>query len=188
MATREQTYKAQLQALGIYDPAFDPLIKELAQKERQRKRAQDEWSEKAKKKAEAEGEDPKKAKPDFGDALWDTIQDLDRMILAYRETMGLTPKSLRRLKGAASADPAQSAAAGISARLDAIAERVSRYGTPSVPKLNTGDTSSGAGAPPSPQGEGSEETQRPADIVPIEVAAAAAAEAVRRAEKAGGND
>ena len=37
MATREQTYKAQLQELGIYDPAFDPLIKELAQKERQRR-------------------------------------------------------------------------------------------------------------------------------------------------------
>lgn len=159
MATREQTYKAQLQALGIYEPAFDPLIKELAQKERQRKRAQDEWSAHAKEKAKAAGLDPQKAKPDFADPLWDVISDLDRMILAYRESMGLTPKSLRRLKGAAGSDPAQSSAAGIAARLDAIAERVSGYSAPRVPKLNTG-------------------------AVPIEVEAAAAAEA----EKAGGHD
>lgn len=140
MATREQTYKAQLQALGIYEPAFDPLIKELSQAERQRKRAQDEWSAKAKAKAEAEGRDPKKAKPDFGDELWDVISDLDRRILAYRESMGLTPKSLRRLKGAASADPAQSAAAGIAARLDAIKARVDGYAAPDVSNLNTGGT------------------------------------------------
>lgn len=156
MATREQTYKAQLQALGIYEPAFDPLIKELSQAERQRKRAQDEWSAKAKARAKAEGRDPTKAKPDFGDELWGVISDLDRRILAYRESMGLTPKSLRRLKGAAAADPVQNAATGISARLDAIAARVNSYGTPSVPRFNTGDTSSGL-RPPSPQGEDTED-------------------------------
>ena len=176
MATREQTYKAQLQELGIYDPAFDPLIKELAQKERQRKRAQDEWSEKAKKKAEAAGEDPKKAKPDFADELWDVITDLDKMILAYRESMGLTPKSLRRLKGAASADPAQSAAAGISARLDAIAERVSRYGVPSVPRLNTGDSSSGA------------EQETPSQSAPLTAPPRGGAKAGGEPRKAGGHD
>ena len=54
--TREQIYKEQLQALGIYDPAFDPEIKTLAQ--------------------------------------------LEDKILAHREALGLTPKSLRKLKGA----------------------------------------------------------------------------------------
>ena len=184
MATREQTYKAQLQALGIYDPAFDPLIKELAQKERQRKRAQDEWSAKAKKKAEAAGEDPKKAKPDFADELWDVITDLDKMILAYRESMGLTPKSLRRLKGAASADPAQSAAAGISARLDAIAERVSRYGVPSVPKLNTGETTSGAGPETPSQSAAPEPSQSAALTAPPAGEPSQAGEP----RKAGGHD
>ena len=42
--TREQIYKEQLQALGIYDPAFDPEIKTLAQLERRLTRLQKEWS------------------------------------------------------------------------------------------------------------------------------------------------
>ena len=32
--TREQTYKQQMQELGIYDPAFDPAIHTLAVMER----------------------------------------------------------------------------------------------------------------------------------------------------------
>ena len=98
------------------------------------------------------------------------------MILAYRESMGLTPKSLRRLKGAASADPAQSAAAGISARLDAIAERVSRYGVPSVPRLNTGDSSSGA------------EQETPSQSAPLTAPPRGGAKAGGEPRKAGGHD
>ena len=71
--TREQIYKEQLQALGIYDPAFDPEIKATA---------------------------PPGGKPSFLDAHYPIIVQLEDKILAHREALGLTPKSLRKLKGA----------------------------------------------------------------------------------------
>lgn len=112
--TREQIYKAQLEALGIYEPAFDPLIKDLAKAERRRTRAEKEWAKTA----------PPGGKPSFLDPHWLVVEALDRKIQGYRESMGLTPKSLRRLRGAvetaADADP-------ITERLDRIAARVESY-------------------------------------------------------------
>lgn len=112
--TREQIYKAQLVALGIYEPAFDPLIKDLAKAERRRTRAEKEWSKTA----------PPGGKPSFLDPHYLVVEALDRKIQGYRESMGLTPKSLRRLRGAvetaANADP-------ITERLDRIAARVEGY-------------------------------------------------------------
>ena len=89
MATREQTYTAQLQELGIYDPAFAPEIKTLAQLERRLTRAQKEWSATA----------PPGGKPSFLDPHYQVIVQLEDKILAHREALGLTPKALRRLKG-----------------------------------------------------------------------------------------
>lgn len=123
--TREQMYTAQLKQLGIWEEAFAPVVKELAQAERQRQRAQNEWSAEAKAKAEAEGKDPKKAKPDFGSPLWPIIDGLDKKILSYREAMGLTPKSLRRLRGAVPEAPAKDG--GISAKLDALLAQAENY-------------------------------------------------------------
>ena len=112
--TREQIYKSQLEALGIYEPAFDPLIKDLAKAERRRTRAEKEWAKTA----------PPGGKPSFLDPHYQVVAALDREILGYREVMGLTPKSLRRLRGAvetaADADP-------ITERLDKIAARVDSY-------------------------------------------------------------
>lgn len=112
--TREQIYKAQLEALGIYEPAFDPLIKDLAKAERRRTRAEKEWAKTA----------PPGGKPSFLDPHYLVVEALDRKIQGYRESMGLTPKSLRRLRGAvetaADADP-------ITERLDLIAARVESY-------------------------------------------------------------
>lgn len=121
--TREKKYTDQLKAMGIWEDAFAPLVKELAQAERQRQRAQNEWSAKAKAAAEAKGLDPKKAKPDFGSPLWPIIDGLDRKILAYREAMGLTPKSLRRLRGQPVAAGGGDAPESISAKLDRMLER-----------------------------------------------------------------
>lgn len=112
--TREQIYKAQLEALGIYEPAFDPLIKDLAKAERRRTRAEKEWAKTA----------PPGGKPSFLDPHWQVVDTLDRKIQGYREAMGLTPKSLRRLRGvpeaAVDSDP-------ITERLDKIAARVDSY-------------------------------------------------------------
>ncbi len=88
--TREQIYKEQLLALGIYDPAFDPEIKTLAQLERRLTRVQKAWAATA---------DPGE-KPSFLDDHYPIIVQLEDKILTHRETLGLTPKSLRKLKGA----------------------------------------------------------------------------------------
>lgn len=88
--TKEQIYTKQLKAIGIYDPAFDPEIKTLARLERELTRAQKEWS--------ATAEDGKA--PSFTEDIYPIIQKLRAEILAHREALGLTPKSLRKLKGA----------------------------------------------------------------------------------------
>ena len=44
MPTREQIYREQLTALGIYNPAFEPLITDLAQMDRRWTRAKKEWA------------------------------------------------------------------------------------------------------------------------------------------------
>lgn len=122
--TREQVYTQQLKDLGVYEPAFDPLIKDLAKAERRRTRAEKAWSATA----------PPGGKPSFLDPHYQVVAALDREILGYREVMGLTPKSLRRLRGATDAagdadrDP-------ITERLDRIAARVEQYAAPEAHSL-----------------------------------------------------
>lgn len=115
--TREQIYTEQLKALGIYEQAFDPVIKDLAMKERKRQRAQKEWAATV----------PKGSKPSFLDPLFAVIEQLDREILVYREALGLTPKSLRRLRGAPVAGSGPTAQEEISARLDQLLAHCQTY-------------------------------------------------------------
>lgn len=115
--TREQIYTEQLKALGIYEKAFDPVIKDLAMKERKRQRAQKEWAATV----------PKGSKPSFLDPLFAVIEQLDREILVYREALGLTPKSLRRLRGAPAAGSGPSDADELSARLDQLLAHCQAY-------------------------------------------------------------
>lgn len=124
MATREQIYKEQLQALGIYDPAFDPEIKTLAQLERRKTRAEKAWSASA----------PPGGKPSFLDPHYQVITQLEDKILAHREALGLTPKSLRRLRGSPEPPVRKDL---IDEKLTAIEQRVSRYGLPDVSNLDT---------------------------------------------------
>lgn len=106
---REQIYAEQLTALGIYDPAFDPEIKTLSQLERDLTRAQKAWK----------ASSPEKS---VLDPHYEVIQSLRKEILQHRETLGLTPKALRRLKGADSGSAA-SAQDALSSVLDALKER-----------------------------------------------------------------
>lgn len=114
--TREQIYKEQLQDLGIYNPAFDPEIKTLAQLERRLTRVQKAWAQTA----------PPGGKPSFLDDHYPVIVQLEDKILAHREALGLTPKSLRRLIGVAGSDAPQQQDL-ITAKLDQIAARVAGY-------------------------------------------------------------
>lgn len=102
----EKQYTEQLKALGVYDPAFKPLIHELCIQERELCRLRKELS-KAKKEAEAKGEKP----PARSDERYTFIRQLQTSTLAYRDALGLTPKSLRKLKNDAFAGKGQPQAA-----------------------------------------------------------------------------
>lgn len=116
--TREQVYKSQLEALGIYNEAFDPEIKTLAQMERELTRTQKEW------KAQADAAGREKS---MLDPFYALIQMQRKEILQHREALGLTPKALQRLKGRPSDGGPENEKAGISRRLDDIASRVNAY-------------------------------------------------------------
>ncbi len=85
--TREQNYTAQMKRLGIYDEAFDPEISTLAQLERELSRMKKAW-----KKTAKPGQAPSVTEPIFTE-----IRKTRAEILQHRETLGLTPKSLRKL-------------------------------------------------------------------------------------------
>ena len=92
--TREQTYEAQLRQLGIWQEAFRPEIKELAEMERELQRLKKRWR--------AMGcpvEDKK-------DLLYPTICQMRRDILTHRNALGLTPSSYKRVKRTAAAEAA----------------------------------------------------------------------------------
>lgn len=128
---REQTYRDQLQALGIYEPAFEPEISTLAQLERELTRAKKAWSATV----------PKGGKPSVLDPHYQVICSLRREILTHRETLGLTPKALRRLRGQAGSDvPSQKDL--MNTLLSGIAERVGAYDE-GVSKPDTGEASNG---------------------------------------------
>ena len=116
MATREQTYREQMKALGTYDPIFEPEITTLCQLEREHQRAKKAWSATAL---------PAGSRPSFLDPHYAVIQRLRQEILTHREALGLTPKALRKLRGQPAEGPSQQEQ--ITAKLDLIAQRVSEY-------------------------------------------------------------
>ena len=115
--TREEFYEEQLKLLGVWEEAFRSLVKDLAKAERRRTRAEKEWSLTA----------PPGGKPSFLDPHYQIVEKLDGVILTYKEALGLTPKSLRRLRGAVDAPGKKDL---IADRLDYIAERVEAYNAP----------------------------------------------------------
>ncbi len=87
--TKEQKYAAELRRLGIYDPAFEPTIHELSVLEREQSRTRKAW------KHVSEASEPDTVAMD---KLYQVILQQGKMILALRETLGLTPKSLKRFR------------------------------------------------------------------------------------------
>lgn len=82
--TREEKYEEQLKDLGIWDEAFRTELKKLGMMERELQRFEKSWRE--------EGSDPESK-------LWNVITVQRRDILTRKETMGLTPKAMSRIKG-----------------------------------------------------------------------------------------
>jgi len=133
--TREQIYTQQLKDLSIWEDAFAPMVKELAQIDRRRTRLQKAWAASA----------PPGGKPSFLDPHYALIVQAERDALAYREALGLTPKALRRLRGQPTAATGPTAADEISAKLDRMLEREEpgqnwsfEQLAASVPNLDTG--------------------------------------------------
>ena len=116
--TREQTIKAKMQEAGTYDRIFDEEIHVLAGMERDLKRALSRWKAPA-----ARGGDG----GDFSAALWPVVQQLRKDVLAHYDSLGLTPKGMRRLKSAAVPDAAaqQGGSSQTSDLLDRLAELAS---------------------------------------------------------------
>lgn len=86
---KEAEYKRMLETLGVYDPAFDPVIHTLCVQERELSRAMKAWKATAPSKNEA---------PLITDPLYAEIAKLRRDILARQDSLGLTPKGLQRLR------------------------------------------------------------------------------------------
>ena len=126
MPKREQIYREQLKALGYYDPAFEPLISDLAQMDRRWTRARKEWAATA----------PPGGKPSFLDPTYTALVQIERDRRALREDLGLTPKALRRVRGTPEPPVRQDL---ISDKLQQIADRVSAYGLPEIPGEDPAD-------------------------------------------------
>lgn len=115
---KEQTYKQQLQDLGVYDPAFDGAIHVLCIQERELSRAMKAW------KATA----AKDEAPSITDPLYAEISKLRRDILARQDALGLTPKGLQRLRKNAAPSTSEAAPTagtpnkGFAALMDSIRE------------------------------------------------------------------
>ena len=128
---REDVYIGQLEALGVWNEAFRPMVNDLAKAERRRTRAEKEWSATV----------PKGGKPSFTHPLYQAIVQLDRTVMEYREALGLTPKALRRVRGIdAQAVASGDAPDGIAKRLDAILARAEEYEPVDVSSVDTKET------------------------------------------------
>lgn len=86
--SKEEKYTEQLKALGIWKPAFAETVHDLATLERERGRTRKEWKDTAE-----DGEAPSTLDPHYS-----MILQQGKMIQALRETLCLTPKSLRRIQ------------------------------------------------------------------------------------------
>ena len=86
--TKEQKYADTMKRLGIYDPAFEPVIHQLAILEREQSRTRKAW-----KASSDAGQDPSML-----DRLYAVILQQDKMLLTLRESLGLTPKGLKRFR------------------------------------------------------------------------------------------
>ena len=92
--TREQKYREQMIALGIYQEIFEPEIHTLCVMERDLQRLTKRWKDAGCQTVESSGRGPAAT-----DRTFDAIMTLRRQILAAKDALGLTPKALARLKG-----------------------------------------------------------------------------------------
>ncbi len=86
--TKEQIYRQQMEQLGLWQEAFAPAVHQLATMERELSRTMKAW-----KATAAEGE-----APSVLDDHYKVIQKQRAVIASLRDSLGLTPKALRRIR------------------------------------------------------------------------------------------
>lgn len=87
--TREQLIAEKMREAGTYDPIYDEEIHLLAGMERDLKRALSQWKKPVYKGGDGGG---------FDAALWPVVQALRKDVLAHYDSLGLTPKGMKRLR------------------------------------------------------------------------------------------
>lgn len=87
--TKEDKYAQELKRLGIYEPAFDSTIHMLAILEREQARTRKAW------KADAAKEN---REPSMLDKHYDMILRQGKMIQDLKESLGLTPRGLLKIR------------------------------------------------------------------------------------------
>lgn len=114
--SKEAEYRRQMEALGVWQDAFAAEVHQLAIMERELSRTMKAWKATAK-----DGGSPSVLDPHYP-----IIVRMRSDILMHRDSLGLTPKGLRRLKkGAAS----ESGATGetLAQKLDGLMAQVQGY-------------------------------------------------------------
>jgi hypothetical protein len=87
--TKEDKIREQMIALGTWNAAFVPVVHSLCMLERETSRVRSAW-----KATAAPGRAPSALDPHYA-----VIRANEREINALRESLGLTPRGLRKLKG-----------------------------------------------------------------------------------------
>ena len=88
--TKEEKYRQEMIALGTWHTAFAPMVHDLAVLERELSRTRAAWKSTA----------PPGRPPSAMDPHYQLIRQQCQDIMRLRDALGLTPKSLRRMKGA----------------------------------------------------------------------------------------
>lgn len=92
--TKEEKYREQLMSLGVWQEAFSQTVHDLCILERELSRTRAQWKATAK-----PGQAPSALDPHYA-----IIRQQSRDILAIRESLGLTPRALRRVRTVSDSD------------------------------------------------------------------------------------
>lgn len=92
--TKEDKYREELQTLGLWEDAFAPVVHDLCILEREQARARKAW-----KASSTNG------LPDFESPIYQIIMKQSASIQTLRESLGLTPKSIRRFRTSFGSNP-----------------------------------------------------------------------------------
>lgn len=86
---KEKECAELMMALGVYSPAFNDTIHQMCILGRELHRTRVAWKKTV----------PKGQTPSTSHELYEVILKQQRQLLAYQDSLGLTPKGLRKLKG-----------------------------------------------------------------------------------------